>query len=113
MNEKGAILPTTPQNTSDPPAVRPQARAEHLAPEVERVIPEAREPGAHALGRVIPEAPEPGAHALGRVIPEAPEPGAHALGRVIPEAPKGAGPPRRRDPADAASRRPPTADGTS
>ena len=60
MNEKGAIMATTQQSTSDPPAVPPQARAEHLAPEVERVIREAPEPGAHALGRVIVAAPKGG-----------------------------------------------------
>ena len=73
--EKGEIMATTQQARSVPAEIASQARAEHLAPEVGRVIREAPEPGAHALGRVIREAPEPGARALGRVIREAPEPG--------------------------------------
>ena len=71
--EKGEIMATTQQSRSDPAEVGSQARTEHVAPVVGRVIREAPEPGAHALGRVIREAPEPGAYALGRVIREAPE----------------------------------------
>ena len=53
-------MATTQQARSDPAEVGSQARTEHLAPVVGRVIREAPEPGAHALGRVIREAPEAG-----------------------------------------------------
>ena len=58
--EKGEIMATTQQARSDPAEVGAQARTEHVAPAVGRVVPEAPEPGAHALGRVIREAPEAG-----------------------------------------------------
>jgi hypothetical protein len=58
--EKGEIMATTQQAWSDPAEVASQARAERVALVVGRVVPEAPEPGAHALGRVVREAPEAG-----------------------------------------------------